>query len=135
MIYVERQIMTEIDKRLKKDFPKQKILIGNDSINAKPIFPFVSVSQSDTYTTKKLIDLSGKTNGDDISITINVYSNKVTKAIEEIVSIIQSIEKVMNGFNFTAISTIPMPNMNNNSIHRWVIKYQGRVEQGTFVRK
>ena len=127
MVFIERYIISEITKQLEKDFPNKKIIVSNDNINAKSTFPVVTVVQSDTFQARNFIDSSGKETVCDVAFDINVYSNDKHDPIEECILLLQSISKLMISKNMTCITTIKMETMNNNSIHRYVQKYTGRV--------
>lgn len=127
MVFIERYIISEITKQLEKDFPDKKIIVSNDNINAKSTFPVVTVVQSDTFQARNFIDSSGKETVCDVTFDINVYSNDKHDAVGECIALLQSISKLMISKNMTCITTIKMESMNNNSIHRYVQKYTGRV--------
>jgi hypothetical protein len=127
MVFIERYIISEITKQLEQDFPNKKIIVSNDNINAKSTFPVVTVVQSDTFQARNFIDSSGKENVCDVTFDINVYSNDKHDPVGECIALLQSISKLMISKNMTCITTIKMESMNNNSIHRYVQKYIGRV--------
>ena len=55
---------------------------------------------------------------------INVYSNKTSGKKTECKNIMDSIDRILYGMNFTRISRTPVPNLEDSSIYRITARYR-----------
>lgn len=133
MIDVERMIFTPIAEALRKKF--KGIDVSGAYVKSPPKFPHASIVEQDNYTTTSNQDSSGTERYATVMYEVNVYSNKTGESKSECRRILSEIDKMLYAMNFTRISMIPVPNMDNASIYRLVARYRAETDGKTLFRR
>lgn len=120
MIDCEYEVYTRISHRLKKHF--KKISISGEYVASPPMFPHVSVVQTDSRTHLRTRDSDGE-HHTQAEFEINVYSKKDGHRKEECKEIITIINDVMLEMNGRRTSLSPVVNLLDDNIYRIVARY------------
>lgn len=131
MIDCEYEVYTRIANRLKKKF--KRINVSGEYVASPPMFPHVSVVQTDSATYRKTRDNSGE-NHARVEFEINVYSNKDGHRKEECKDIINIINDEMLAMNMRRTSLSPVVNLLDANIYRIVARFSGLVGEDAFYR-
>lgn len=129
MIDCEYEVYTRISHRLKKHF--KKISVSGEYIASPPMFPHVSIVQTDSRTHVLSRD-SGGEHHTQPEFEINVYSKKEGHRKEECKEIINIINDVMLEMNMRRTSLSPVVNLLDANIYRIVARYSGLVSENYF---
>lgn len=133
MIDIESKIYTPIATALRAEFPDVKV--SGEYVHAPSGFPFVSIVESDNFTTVEHTDTSGAERFATLMYEINVYSNKGTGKKSECKKIMTVLDSLMYGMNFTRISLSPIPNLENASIYRMTARYRAETDGTELYRR
>lgn len=133
MIDIESKIYTPIATALRAEFPDVKV--SGEYVHAPSGFPFVSIVESDNFTTVEHTDTSGAERFATLMYEVNVYSNKGTGKKSECKKIMAVLDSLMYGMNFTRISLSPIPNLENASIYRMTARYRAETDGTELYRR
>ena len=127
MFRIEREIFTKTANAVLADYPTCRIV--NAFIYAPDNFPCVAIVFSDDGMTYKMRDSSKADNFRDISITIDVFSNKQDGKKTEAEDIMQTVIDTLIPYNFTMVSCKPASNINNASNYRITATFTATVDK------
>ncbi len=99
-------------------------------VHSPPSFPHVSIELSDTSDFIQAMSSADEAM-DEVMFTINIYSNLGAGKQDECRKILRAIDAEMYQMNFTRISAIPVPNMQDATIYRLTARYRA-VTDGTY---
>lgn len=133
MIDVEREIYTPIAQALRVAF--SGINVSGEYVKAPSSFPHVSIVEQDNYTTAERMDTSDMEKFATLMYEVNVYSDKGTGKKSECRNIMKVIDDMMYARNFTRISLVPVPNLENATIYRLVARYRAETDGTTLYRR
>lgn len=128
MITIESEIFTELANALRAVY--EDIFISGEYVMAPSKFPSVSIEESDNYTAVNELD-TGEDRHAVVMYEINVYTNKTVGKKTQAKDILAIIDGLLTGKNFTRVSSIPVPNI-DNSIYRITARYRAETD-GTSV--
>lgn len=111
-----REIYTITANRVLAEYQDCRIL--NAFVYAPPAFPCMCMVLSDDGTRQESRDSSKQDKFRDITVTVDVYSNKAEGKKTEAEDIIQIVIDTLYPLNFEMTSCKPMSNMNNASQYR-----------------
>lgn len=120
MIDIESKVYTPIAQELRKQFPG--ISVSSVYVNTPPAFPHASIVEMDNYGIQ--YDTSPEERYAVLMYQIDVYSVSQSTKKAECKAILQVIDKMMYGMNFSRTSLTPVPNMENASIYRLTARYR-----------
>lgn len=129
MIDCEYEVYTRLSHRLKKKY--NHISTSGEYVASPPMFPHVSIVQTDSGTYRKTRDSGGEHHAR-VEFEINVYSNKAGHRKEECKNIINIINDVMTEMNFGRTSLSPVVNLLDVNIYRIVARYSAVVDDTNF---
>lgn len=132
MIDCENEVFTRIATELRTEFPG--INLTSEYVNAPSKFPHVSVVMSDNTLMQKAVD-SGNHEVAVAMFEINIYSNKTSGRKAECRDIAKKIDEILMHMNFSRLSMIPVPNLEDASIYRIVARYSVATDGNFFYRK
>lgn len=112
----QREIFTTVATAVLAASPNCRVT--NAFIYAPASFPCVSVVLSDDGTNYRMRDSSKADNFRDITITVDVYSNKTDGKKTEAESLMQTVIDTLFPLNFNMVSCKPFSNINNASNYR-----------------
>ena len=72
---------------------------------------------------------------DQVTFTVEVYSNKAIGKKAEAKKIMNAVDAVMFSMNAERLSKLPVPNLNNASIFRFVARYRVLTDGVNFYRR
>lgn len=133
MIDCENEVYTRIATLLRKRFPG--IDISSEYVNSPSSFPHVSIVQSDCYPVPGKQDTSLKDNMEVVRFDIDIYSNKTEGKKTECKTIAKAIDDLLYSMNFTRTAMTPVPNMEDATIYRIVVRYRVATDGKYFYRR
>lgn len=133
MIDLEPVIFTKIATALREKFPGIYVLC--DYTNAPARFPYVSIVEADNYVESRYLDSGDQEKIARLMYEVNVYSNKPNTKRAECREILNFIDKMMYGMNFTRISMNHVPNIEDMEIYRLNARYECVTDGETMYRK
>lgn len=133
MIDIEATLFTEIATALRKEFTG--IYVTGEYVNAPAKFPFVSIVEADNYTDSRFLDTADQERYARLMYEVNVYSNKEGTKKSECRKILNFIDKMLYGMDFTRISMNPVPNLEDAKIYRLNARYEVVSDGETTYRK
>lgn len=127
MIDAERLIYTEIEEKVRNEFPKA--FITGEEVSAPPSFPCVSLIEIDNATFRNTQSTEGQENHIEVSYELNVYSNKTVGKKTECRKIINFVDRLLMNRNFTRMMLNPVSNMNDSTIYRMIGRYRAVISR------
>ena len=127
MFEIERQIFTTTANAVLGTYAACRVL--NSFVYAPESFPCVSIVMSDDGVTSRSRDSSKADNHRDITLTVDVYSNKRDAKKTEAEAIMQIVIDTLLPLNFNMVSCKPYSNINNASIYRLTATFTATVDK------
>lgn len=124
MIDIENFLFTS----MKNSLPKA-VKCGATYSKQQSSFPFVTLAVIDNSVYDRFIDSARVENAADITVEINVYSNKTAGKKEECKKIIQAIDNTLSDLNLTRTMCQPAPNLEDATIYRITARYRAVVDK------
>lgn len=122
MVDIEATVFTKIATALRKEFTG--IFVTGEYVNAPAKFPFVSIVEADNYTDSRFLDTADQERYARLMYEVNVYSNKEGTKKSECRKILNFIDQMLHGLDFTRISMNPVPNLEDAKIYRLNARYE-----------
>lgn len=129
---IENEVYTAVRNKVLSVF--DKAYIKGQYVRTPPNFPAVFIEESDNYTSTENLSSSDTEAFSTIMYEVNVYSNKGNTSKSEAKSIANIIDEVMYGMNFTRISRVNVPNLENSSIYRITMRYRAKTNGANIYR-
>lgn len=126
MFEIQKEIYTKVANAVLASYPTCRIT--NAVIYAPSAFPCVAIVLSDDGTRYDMRDSSNTDNFRDITLTCDVYSNKVDGKKTEAESIMQIVIDNLFSLNFNMVSCKPISNMNNAQNYRITATFTATVD-------
>lgn len=126
MFDIERQIFTTAANAVITTYTTCRVV--NAFIYAPEQFPCVSIVMSDDGTNARMRDSSKNDNFRDITLTVDVYSNKQNGKKTEAEAIMQIVIDTLFPLNFNMVSCKPNSNINNASNYRITATFTATVD-------
>lgn len=126
MFDIQREIFTKVADTVLTSYPTCRIT--NSFVYAPAQFPCVAIVMSGDGTTYKMRDSSGADNFRDITLTVDVYSNKTDGKKTEAESIMQIVIDTVFPLNFNMASCKPMSDLNNAQNYRITATFTATVD-------
>lgn len=121
-----REVFTTVANAVLAEYPTCRIT--NSFVYAPVDFPCVAIVLSDDGTNYSTRDSSKIDKFRDITVTVDVYSNKANGKKTESESIMQIIIDTLYPLNFNMVSCRPSSNINNASIYRITATFTATVD-------
>jgi len=116
MFDIQREIFTTVATAVLTVSPSCRVT--NAFVYAPASFPCVAVVMSDDGTRYDTRDSSNADNFRDVTITVDVYSNKADGKKTEAESLMQTVIDTLFPLNFNMVSCKPFSDINNASNYR-----------------
>ena len=116
MFEIQREVFTTVSNAILTVSPSCRIT--NAFIYAPAEFPAVAIVLSNDGTKTSTRDSSKTDKFRDITVTVDVYSNKVDGKKTEAESLMQTVIDTLYPLNFEMVSCKPASNINNASNYR-----------------
>lgn len=126
MFDIQREIFTKVANAVLTSYSTCRIT--NSFVYAPAQFPCVALVLSDSGMTYKMRDSSGEDNFRDITLTVDVYSNKTDGKKTEAESIMQIIIDTLFPLNFNMVSCKPMSDLNEAQNYRITATFTATVD-------
>lgn len=123
---IEQEIQTLIFNAVLTDY--KNCVITNATIAAPSNFPCLGVVLSDNGTTQSMRDSSGEDNYHDITIRVDVWSNKTNGKQAEAEGIMNTVRGVVLPLNFRQVSCRPTSDINNATVYRLTAEFTATVD-------
>ena len=124
MIDVENQVYTKVANALLEYDPTIKTM--SRTIYEPSEYPCVCIEQMDTFVMTRTQDSSFTENHDELTYTVNVFSNKANIAKSEAKAIMAVVDGVMGGLNFSRLGCVPVA-MDEAQKYRLTARYRAVV--------
>ena len=128
----ENEVYTRIATMLRTQFPG--IDLASEYVHTPSSFPHVGIWMADNSVIQET-ENTGQGETDLVMFEINIYSNKAKTKKSECKAIAKAIDTLLHSMNFTRLSLIPVPNMENASIYRLVARYRVATDGQYFYRR
>lgn len=126
MFDIQKEIYTTVANAVLATYTTCRIT--NSFVYAPAQFPCVAIVLSDSGMTYKMRDSSGNDNFRDITLTVDVYSNKTNGKKTEAESIMQIIIDTLFPLNFNMVSCKPFSDLNNAQNYRITATFTATVD-------
>ena len=123
MIDAENKVFDTVSKALKTAHGSTLFVTG-EYVPSPPIFPAVSIAEADNYVATRYRTLNIE-NAANVMYEINVYSNKTAGKKSEAKAIASTADETMASLGFVRTMRNTIPNLNDASIYRIVLRYSG----------
>lgn len=133
MFNIQREIFTAIANEVLASYPLCRIT--NAFVYAPAEFPCVAIVLSDDYVTQNTTDSSKADNYRDVTVTVDVYSNKADGKKTEAETIAQIVIDTLSPLNFEMRSCRPSSNLNNASNYRITATFTATVDSNGIIYK
>ena len=131
MVDCENEVYTRVATALRTKF--SGIDISGDYTNVPASFPHVGLYESDNSV---VTQYTGQTTEmDQVTFSVEVYSNKASGKKTEAKKIMNKVDEVMFSMNAERLSKLPLPNLSNASIFRYVARYRLLTDGVNFYRR
>lgn len=126
MFDIQREIFTKVADAVLAVSPTCRIT--NAFVYAPSAFPCVAIVLSDDGMRYDMRDSSHSDNFRDITLTTDVYTNKVDGKKTQAEAIMQTIIDTLAPYNFTMVSCKPFSNINNATNYRLTATFTATVD-------
>lgn len=124
MIDIENYLFTQVKNRLPKS-----VNCGAEYTKQQSNFPFLTLSVIDNSVLERFIDSARLENAAEITVEVNVFSNKAAGKKEECKKIMRETDTVLSDLNLTRTMCQPMPNLQDATIYRMTARYRAVVDK------
>ena len=133
MFNIQREIFTTVANEVLASYPACRIT--NAFVYAPAEFPAVAIVLSDDDMTDNTRDSSKADNYRDITVTVDVYSNKTDGKKTEAEVIAQIVIDTLTPLNFDMRSCRPLSNLNNATTYRITATFTATVDSNGIIYK
>ena len=133
MFNIQREIFTTVANEVLASYPACRIT--NAFVYAPAEFPAVAIVLSDDDMTDNTRDSSKADNYRDVTVTVDVYSNKADGKKTEAESIAQIVIDTLTPLNFDMRSCRPLSNLNNATNYRITATFTATVDSNGIIYK
>lgn len=131
MVDCENEVYTRVATALREQF--SNLDMSGDYTLAPSSFPHVVLYESDNSVATRYTAQDSEM--DQVTFTVEVYSNKAIGKKAEAKKIMAAVDDVMFSMNAERLSKLPIANLNNASIFRFVARYRVLTDGVNFYRR
>lgn len=131
MIDCENEVYSRAATVLREKFPG--IDVSSEYVKAPSTFPHVSIVQSNNTDISRRMTMCDEMA--QVMFEINVYSNKTGGKKTECKTIVKAVDDIFHSMNFRRIALTPMPNLEDATIYRMVVRYRAATDGKFFYRR
>ena len=131
MIDIEAKIYSPIRTALVNAY--DGIFVTSEPTATTAKFPAVSIVQQDNYMSINKLDNSGAERFATVMFQVDVYSNKASGRKSQCKEIMNVIDTMLYGMNFTRLSLTPIP-MANDGYYRLSARYRAETDSTNLYR-
>lgn len=127
----ENEVYTRVEQHL-NDLFDDAVDMSGVYVPAPTSFPHVYFHEADNY-----VDERQTSDTEEMAVIVfeaEVYSNKTAGKKQECKTILNAIDDVMFSLNARRLSKLPLPNMQNATICRYVARYRLKYDGKLFYR-
>lgn len=130
MINIEPIVITQVKSAL--DMLEESVELSSVYINEPSSFPYISLTESDNYIVH--IDSGEDEKYSHLMYEINIYTiGDLRKSQAR--KLAQYVDKVMYKLNFVRISGQEVPNQQNDTVYRYVMRYEAETDGTNIYRR
>lgn len=131
MISPENMVFTAVATRLRADFPG--IYVAGETTVTPAKYPAVVVEERSNAVNQTTIAQTASgtpslENTVDLMYQVDIYSNKVSGRKSEAKAIAAVVDEVFAGMGFRRVSYTPVSNLENATVYRVAIRYEGECD-------
>ena len=131
---IENEVFSMISLELREAFPN--IFVVGEALEGVPTrLPCAAIYESDSFSPSEKIDSSGTEKYTDIAFQVSAYSNKATGKKDECKRIVDIVDRVLFGLNFTRVINTPQVLMNEGKIYWKSARYTARTDGKRIFRR
>lgn len=130
MIDIENAVFARAAERLRQEFPG--IWVSSVETSKPSDFPAVSIVETDNSVYQKMRTTRIE-NAAKLLYEVSVYSNLEGYAKQEAQDIMQVVDGVFSGLNFTRTMCSPVSNLMDSKIYRLLARYEAVVDTEHFL--
>ena len=123
---IETSVFSPIATTLRTEYPG--VSVTGEYVREPSKFPHVSIVESDNYVSTNRRDTASRERYSTVMYEVNVYSDLQSGKKAECRKILNTIDEMMYGMNFTRIAMTPVPNMQNSSVYRLTARYRAETD-------
>lgn len=131
MIDVENEVFSLVSTKVREKYPK--VYMTGEYVKSPPSFPCVSLIETDNQVYRNGRDSSNIENFAQVLYEVNVYSNKTSGKKTECKTITSLIDSEMEKLGFTRTLVNPIPNEEDATIYRMVVRYRAIVSKNKII--
>lgn len=128
MIDVETAVYARVADALRKKYGKNGIYVAGEYVDSPSKFPAVTILEADNRVYEKqrtdYIENAAK-----LLYEVNIYSNKLGYKKSEAQEILNIVDQEMAGMGFTRTMASPASNLQDATIFRMIVRYEGVVDK------
>ena len=129
MIDCENEVFDRVMRRLATEYPSAKCT--SEYVRTPSSFPHVFLQLQDNSVNRA----RGYVEYALPMFQIEIYSNLVNGKKSECKQIATIIDDEMHSLNFVRVSATQVPNLNNSTVYRYVLRYEGETDGRFFYRR
>lgn len=130
MIDIESDVYDYAENALKA--AHSSVYVSGEYVPAPPEFPAVSIVEMDNRVYERARTLNIE-NAARVTFECNVYSNKAANKKSEAKAIAATLDDAFAAIGFTRTFKNPVPNMNDATIYRIVLRYEAIVDKDFWI--
>lgn len=133
MVDREFEIYNEIYTALHAEYPSLDMSSLYERVPSA--FPHASIEEMDNFVYRPTHDNAPEEHHAAVTYEVNVYSNKTQGKKAEAKEIMDAIDRCFYNMNFTRISRMPVPNLEDSTIYRITARYQAVYSEDYIYRR
>lgn len=131
MIDIETEIFNSISVKVREKY--SQIFLTGEYVKSPPSFPCASIVEVDNQIYRNTRTTECIENHAQLLYEVNVYSNKHNGKKAECKEIISYIDSLMASFGFTRTLLNPVPNEEDATVYRMVVRYRAIVSKNKVI--
>lgn len=126
MIDIENDVFNHVATILRNQF--NGIMVSGEYEESFPKFPAVTIVEADNRVIQEMTSISEIEYAANLMYDVNVYSNLTAGRKSEAKAIANVIDEAFSGIGFTRTFREQIPNLQDATIYRITIRYEGSVD-------
>lgn len=137
MIDIESVVFSAVAAPLREKYGKDekgqyKIWVSGESTAVPARFPAVTIEEKDNYVYRKASTVNIE-NAVSVMYEVSVYTNRVGYKKQDAQEIMNIIDGVLSGLNFSRTMMQPIDNLSDATIYKLVARYEAIVDKDFWI--
>lgn len=128
---IENQAYTRVRNKVTAKFPE--LDFSGEYVDSPSIFPHTSMYMTENMVYSRSEDSGAIENATEVIFQIDIYSNKSGTRKSECKKIAEAVDHEMQLLGFVREFMHPIPNLADNTIFRYSLRYRGIVDKNNYV--